>query len=169
MDFNKLINRRYSSREYRNDPVEDVKLMQVLDAARLAPTAANKQPFELIVINTKGREEELLKIYNRDWFVQAPIVICICTRPDKAWSRMDGKNFADVDATIAMDHLILCATDLGLATCWIGAFNPDEAREILNIPDDYEPLAFTTLGYANDMPHEKKRKQLSELVHYEIW
>jgi nitroreductase len=82
---------------------------------------------------------------------------------------MDGKNYADVDATIAMDHLILAAADLGLGTCWIAAFDPKAAREVLGLPDDVEPLAFTPLGYPADNWRPKKRKSLAEIVRHEKW
>ncbi|MBC8182073.1 nitroreductase family protein [candidate division KSB1 bacterium] len=169
MDFFELIKTRYSVRSYKTDPVEKEKLQQVLDAANLAPTAANRQPFQIIVIKTKGREEELQKIYGRDWFVQPPIVICVCALPDQAWTRRDGKNYCDVDATIAMDHLILAAANLGLGTCWIAAFDPEKAREILGLPENVEPIAFTPLGYPANEAKAKKRKELSELVRYEKW
>ena len=169
MDFSELINTRYSVRTYTPDAVEEDKLQRLLEAARLAPTAANRQPFQLIVIHTAGREEELRRIYRKDWFVQAPLVIGICGIPAEAWVRRDGKSYMDVDVAIVMDHLILAAADLGLGTCWVGAFDPSAAREILALPDDVEPIAFTPLGYPADQPRPKKRKTLSELVRYERW
>jgi len=149
--------------------VEDSKLQQVLEAARLAPTAANRQAFQLIVIRTAGREAELKRIYSRDWFVQAPLVLCACGVPARNWVRRDGKNYGDVDVAIVMDHLILAAASLGLGTCWIGAFDPSAAREVLGLPDGVEPIVFTPLGYPADQPRAKKRKALSELVRYERW
>ena len=169
MNFSDLIRARYSVRAYTSDPVEEDKLEAVLEAARLAPTAANRQPFQILVIHTKGREEALRRIYRRHWFVQAPIVICACGVPAENWVRMDGKNYNDVDVTIAMDHLILAAADLGLGTCWVAAFDPDAAREVLNLPEGVEPVAFTPLGYPADAPGDKKRKALDELVRYETW
>ena len=170
MEFRELIEKRYSVRAYKPDLVEDEKLQQVLDAARLAPTAANRQPFQLIVIHTAGREEELKRIYGRDWFVQPPVVICACGVPARGWTRrQDGKNYTDVDVAIVMDHLILAAADQGLGTCWIGAFDPDAARQVLDLPDGVEPIAFTPLGYPADEPGAKKRKALSDLVRHENW
>lgn len=170
MEFSQLIAQRYSVRAYKPDPVEDDKLQRVLEAARLAPTACNLQPFQLIVIHTAGREAELKRIYKQDWFVQPPLVIGICGVPAQGWVRKyDGKNHTDVDTTIAMDHLILAAANEGLGTCWIGAFDPAAAREVLGLPDGVEPIAFTPLGYPADQPREKKRKPLSELVRYEKW
>lgn len=167
MKFSELIRKRYSVRAYKTEPVEAEKLEQVLEAARLAPTAANRQPFQLLVIPTKGREEDLRRIYARKWFVQAPLVICACAVASQGWKRMDGKPYVDVDVTIAMDHLILAATELGLGTCWIAAFNPSAAREVLQLPDGVEPIVFTPLGYPADQPGSKVRKPLSDLVRYE--
>lgn len=169
MDFAELIARRYSVRAYKSDPVEEDKLKQVLDGARLAPTAANRQPFQFIVVRTAGRQSELKRIYKAEWFSQAPIVICACAVPDRAWSRMDNKNYGEVDVTIAMDHLILAATELGLGTCWIAAFDPVAARHVLGLPEDVEPVAFTPLGYPADKPKAKQRKPLSELVRHDRW
>ena len=169
MEFQELIEKRYSVRAYKPDPVPDESLEQVLDAARLAPTAANRQPFQLIVIHTAGREAELKRIYGRDWFVQAPVVICACGVPAQGWVRRDGKNYTDVDVAIVMDHLILAAANLGLGTCWIGAFDPQAAREVLGLPGDVEPIAFTPLGYPADRLGAKKRKPLDELVRRERW
>ncbi len=170
MEFSGLIRKRYSVRAYRPDPVEDDKLQQVLEAARLAPTATNRQAIQFIVIHTAGREAELGRIYKADWFVQAPLVICACGIPAKNWVRKkDGKNYNDVDVAIAMDHLILAATNAGLGTCWIAAFDAAATREVLDLPSDVEPIAFTPLGYPADQPGPKKRKALSELVRYERW
>ncbi len=169
MDFMNLSQQRYSVRAYKSNPVEESRLQQVLEAARMAPTAANRQPFQLVVIHTAGRQAELKRLYHREWFSQAPLVIGICALPEVAWVRRDGKNYADVDATIAMDHLILAAADLGLGTCWVAAFDPAAAREILRLPDGVEPIAFTPLGYPADRPRPKERRPLSELVRYEHW
>jgi len=166
LDFLKLVEKRCSVRAYKQVTVEQDKLDRVLQAARLAPTACNLQPFRLMVIGTLGKEDELRRIYRSDWFVQAPLVICVCAIPSMAWMRMDGKNYCDVDATIVMDHLILAATAEGLGTCWVGAFNPVEARKILNIPDELVPVAFTPLGYPDEPPPKKTRKPISDLVEY---
>ncbi|MGZ7044066.1 MAG: nitroreductase family protein [Methanobacterium sp.] len=169
MDFLDLVKSRYSVRAYKNQPVEEEKLEKILEAARFAPTAVNYQPFKIIVINTEGREDDLKRVYQAEWFSEAPVVICVCCEPQNAWVRRDGKNYADVDATIVMDHIILTATSLGLGTCWIGAFDAEAVRIILKLPDGVEPLVFTPIGYPADEKSEKKRKELSELVKYEHW
>jgi nitroreductase len=169
MDFAELVQERYSVRAYKPDAVEQGKLEQVLEAARLAPTAANRQPFQLVVIHTAGRESELQRIYGREWFVQAPLVICACGVMNQTWVRRDGKSYNDVDVAIVMDHLILAAANVGLGTCWIGAFDAVAARDMLGLPEGVEPIAFTPLGYAEDTPGPKKRKALPDLVRYERW
>jgi nitroreductase len=170
MDFQELIRKRYSVRAYKPDPVEEDKLARILEAARLAPTAANRQPFRVLVVQTKGREEELRRIYGRDWFTQAPLVLAVCALPAESWvRRADGWNAAEVDATIAMTHVVLAAAEEGLGTCWIAAFDPVAAREVLGLPADVIPSAFTPLGYPADSPAHKKRRLLPELVRRERW
>ncbi len=169
MHFSELLSCRYSVRAYRPDPVPEELLQKVLFAARMAPTAANRQPFQVVVIHTAGREQDLARIYHRDWFRQAPLALCVCGLPDKAWVRRDGWNACETDASIVMDHMILAAADLGLGTCWIANFDPAAAREALRLPDNVTPLAFTPLGFAADHPAPKERKPLEELVRYEVW
>ncbi len=171
MKFHDLVMQRHSVRAYKPDPVPAEKLQAILETVRMAPSAHNSQPFRLLVIHTAGREEELKRIYGRDWFVQPPLVIAVCGLTGEAWERRrsDGKCYLDVDAAIAMDHLILAATEQGLGTCWIAAFDPDAAREVLGLPADVEPIVFTPLGYpAVERPHPQ-RKTLAELVRYERW
>lgn len=169
MEYQVLIQKRYSVRGYRPDPVEADKLAAVLEAARLAPTAANRQPFQIIVVHTKGREAELGRIYHREWFTQAPLLICAVGIPRQGWVRSDNHRYLDVDIAIVMDHLILAATDQGLGTCWIADFNTTAAREALGLPDHVDPLIFTPLGYPAVAPGPKERKPLSDLVRYERW
>ena len=169
MEMLEIIKKRYSVRAYRPDPVDDKVLQQVLEAARWAPSANNRQPLQLIVIHTEGREAELRRICDRPWFVQAPLIICACGIPAQSWTRMDGKPYTDVDAAIVMDHVILAATDAGLGTCWIAAFDPVAAREVLGLPIGVEPILFALLGYAADQPSSKERKPLSDFVRYGHW
>ncbi|MEK7354647.1 MAG: nitroreductase family protein [Chloroflexota bacterium] len=167
MEFLNLIKSRYSVRAYKSIPVEDDKLKQILEAARLAPTGANRQSFQLIVIHTAGREDELRLIYDKAWFVQAPVIICACATTIQGRPFREGGSYRDV--AIVMDHLILAATDLGLGTCWIGAFDPAAAGDILGLPEEVKPIVFATIGYANDQPRPKMRKPVNELVRYEHW
>lgn len=169
MEFTELISQRYSVRAYEPRLVEEEKLQKVLQSARLAPTAANRQPFQLIVAHTAGRENELRRVYHREWFLQAPMVICACGIPAQAWVHRNGKSYLDVDIAIVMDHLILEAANQGLGTCWIASFNFEAVREVFGLPDEVEPIIITPLGYPADEPKPKERKPLTELVRFEHW
>jgi nitroreductase len=164
MDFKELIRARYSCRAYRNNPVEEEKLAAVLEAARLAPTACNRQAFRLYVVPTADRQQALHRLYGREWLARAPLLIGIAGEPGRNWVRRDGRNYVDVDCAIVMDHLILQAADLGLGTCWIGAFDSAAARQLLELPPDWEPIAFTPLGYPADKIRPKTRKPVEEIV-----
>ncbi|MDF2880522.1 MAG: nitroreductase [Clostridiaceae bacterium] len=166
MDYFELIKKRHSVRSYKSTPVEKEKLNKILETARLAPTAANRQGFKIIVISTEGKKDELKKIYNSHWFVEAPYVICVCSIPEKCWVRRDKKIYSDVDAAIVMDHIIYAATDLGLGTCWIGAFDADAAKNILELDDSLHPIAFTPIGYEQEAPYRRMRRPLEDLVIY---
>jgi nitroreductase len=165
VSFAELVRARYSARAYDPAPVDVDALARILEAVRLAPTAANRQAFRLIVLATQGREDELRRIYDRAWFVQAPLVLAVCAVPAEGWVRaVDGWSAAGVDATIAMTHLILAAAEEGLGTCWVAAFDPTAAREVLDLPQGVTPWAFTPLGHAADSPAPKVRRPLAALV-----
>jgi nitroreductase len=169
MKFSELANKRYSVRSYLPTPIEDVKLQKILEIARIAPTAANRQPFKLIVVSTRGKEELLRPLHHHSWFLEAPIIICACGIPEQSWTRSDGTSFEIVDVAIVVDHITLAASALGLGTCWIASFNIQAARDIFRIPSEANPIIITPLGYPKDKLTPKERKPLSELVSYEHW
>ncbi len=171
MEFHEVIKGRYSCRSYRAQEVPQEALDACIEAFVLAPTAANRQPFGLVILKTTGRSQELSRVYSPAWFhSQPPLVLAVCADMEQAWSRrQDGLTYAMVDAAIAMDHLILAAFEQGLGTCWIAAFDPDQARKVLALPENVEPIALTPLGYAADKPKVKLRKPAEELVHWERW
>jgi nitroreductase len=169
MNFQNLLEHRYSVRDYKPNKVDPIILNQILSAAQFAPTAANRQPFKLIVIHTEGKAEEIYRIYDRKWFSDAPILICACGIPELGWVRGDGKSYVDVDVAIVMDHISLAAADLGLGTCWVASFDVEAAREIFRIPPSAEPIVFMPLGYPAGTAGEKERKTLDELISLETW
>ena len=171
MKFIDLAEKRCSIRGYKPDSVPEELLNEILQAGNLAPTAKNLQPFHLIVVRDPTKLDELAVTYPSPFFRQAPIAIVICTEPAKGWTRdrYDGKNYCEVDAAIAIDHMTLAATDLGLGTCWIGAFDPDKVAASMGLPKGIEPIAMLPLGYPNEAGREKTRKPLDELVRYDCW
>jgi nitroreductase len=161
---------RRSIRKYKDKPVEKEKLLKILEAARLSPSASNNQHWHFIVVIDKEIRERLFPAYNRDWFVKAPVVIVACSTPSKAWSREDGEEYWKVDAAIAMQSMVLVAHELGLGTCWIAAFKEDKVKDALRIPEEVRPVALTPLGYpAEQKGPVKERKPMEEIVHYEYW
>jgi nitroreductase len=170
MDVSEAIRTRRSIRSYLKKPVEKKKLLKVLEAARLSPSAVNFQPWTFIVVTKPKIKQELGASYQSEWFISAPVIIVACAHLDKAWKRFDGEEYWKVDISIAMQNLVLAAWEQGLGTCWIGAFNEDEAKKALGIPSNIRVVAMTPLGY----PAEEKgpvtdRKPLDEIVRYNRW
>jgi len=164
MDFFDVIDRRYSVRAYKADAVEEDKLRKVLEAGIAAPTACNIQPFRVVALRTCEHLDALKKVYRQPFFVEAPLVIGIYADTNTAWKRRDGKSYADVDAAIAMDHMVLAATALGLGTCWVGAFDAQAARKMAGLGGGFEPVAFTPLGYPASVRPDRRRKQFEDIV-----
>ena len=171
MDFLQLAKSRYAVRKYSGKKVEQEKLQIVLEAGRIAPTAANLQPQRLIVVQEKEGIERVKKAAN---IYDAPLIIIICSDRDAAWKRkIDGKNSGDIDASIVTDHMMLQATELGLGSLWICQFKPDVLREEFNIPANMEPVNILAIGYADGQPastdrFKTTRKKMEETVFYEM-
>lgn len=165
MSFYELAEARYSVRGYLNQEIEKDKLLQILEAGRIAPSAVNFQPLHVYVLEKKEDKEKIYEVYNRDWFREAPVILVICGDHAKSWNRKDGKDHCDIDAAIAIDHMTLAATELGIGSCWICAFDAKRCHEILQLPQNMEVITLLPLGYSkNDAIPEKKRKSLEELV-----
>ncbi len=165
MNFAELAATRCSIRAYRSDPIPDALLRQVLDAAREAPSACNCQPWHFFVVRDAETRQRLFPQERQAWIAQAPVVLVACSVPGRAYVRKyDDKNFAEIDVAIAMEHIQLAATELGLGACWIGAFNPEDFREALNLPAEMEPIAATPLGYPNSPLQAHVRKPLADIV-----
>ena len=170
--FLDLAEKRRSVRAYKPDEVPDELLQQVLEAGRLAPSACNKQPWRFIVVRSETVRRALGAAYAREWFWKAPVVIAVCILPKEAWVRsFDGQNYAMVDGALALDHMMLAAAELGLGTCWIGAFDPLAVREILGLPDGVEVVGLTPLGFPDveANPRVRSRRPLGETTMKERW
>lgn len=165
MPFLNLARSRYSVRNYSSRKVEKEKIMQILAAAQLAPSAVNYQPSRFIVVTEEKLKEKLAAAYSRDWFKAAPVIIAACGDHQVSWKRKDGKDHCDIDVAIAVDHLTLAAASLGLGTCWVCAFDAERAHRALGLPAHLEVIALIPLGYPEDKEApKKKRKPLAELV-----
>ena len=171
MSFLSLAKQRYSSRSFKPKAVEEEKLLQILEAGRIAPSAKNNQPWYFVVIRDKENLKQITECYQRPWLQEAPVIIVICGDHSKSWRRQDGKDHCDIDIAIAIDHMTLAATDLGLSTCWICKFDVMKCDSILNLPDDIEAIALLPVGYpadsTNSSRHDTLRRPLSDIVHWE--
>ena len=169
MDFADLMHKRYSVRQYQDKKVEDEKLAVILEAARIAPTGCNKQPFKLIVAQS---DEAVARVAKAGNMHGAPLAIIVCGEKGKAWVRTcDQKNIVDIDASIVTTQMMLQATELGLGSVWICNFNPEIIRKEFNLNDGLEAINILLLGYAAGEPASaerfaKQRKVIQELVIY---
>ena len=170
MNFIEIAKKRCSVRSYSDKKVEKEKLDKILEAAHVAPTAANLQPVKLIAVQKKEQLNKLAKAAN---IYHAPLAIIVCADHEKAWVRpFDGKNMVDIDASIVTDHMMLTATELGLGSCWITYFDPEAIRAAFNLPENLVPVNILAIGYAADKPqspdrHTQTRKALNQTVTFE--
>ncbi len=170
MNFLELAKTRYSVRKYTAQKVEDDKLAQILEAAHVAPTAANRQPQRLLVVKSDKGLQKLAKAAKT---FDAPLAIVVCSDHDAAWVRpYDKKTAVDIDASIVTDHMMLHATELGLGTVWVCMFDPQVVRAEFNLPENVEPINILVIGYAageakSPDRHATDRKPLAETVLYE--
>lgn len=170
MDVFEAIKKRRSIRGYLEKGIEDEKLNQILEAARQAPSANNKQEARYIIVKDKKTKEKLCEAAKGQFFVkEAPVVIVCCAKTDNHVMTC-GQLCYPIDVAIAIDHMTLAAVALGLGTCWIGAFYEDKVKEILKIPEDIRVVELLALGYPKDYPsNPKNRLTLSETVFSEKW
>lgn len=165
MNFLELVKKRHSVRSYQNRPVEVEKMEYVMECVRLAPSAVNFQPWYFKIITDPEALKEIKTAYVREWFQTAPCVIVACADHSKSWHRQsDGKDHADVDVAIAVEHLCLAAAEQGLGTCWVCNFDVARCKEVLHLPETIQPVALVPIGYpVNEDVPEKKRKSLEEI------
>ena len=168
MDFLKLTQLRHSVRSYATQPVEPEKLNYILECARLAPSAVNKQPWKFLVVQSEEGRKNICRCYAREWLAEAPLYIVVCAVESEAWTRhFDGKNHADIDASIATEHICLAAADQGLGSCWVCNFDPALMQELFRFEPGTHPVAIIPIGYPNEKEQpEAKRKPASDIVTY---
>ena len=170
MDVQKAIEQRKSVRSYQNRPVEEEKLNRILEAARLAPSASNRQEWRFVVVQNQETRKRLAGAANNQSFVAEAGVVIVCCAGSSDHVMPCGIKCYAIDVAIAIDHITLAAVSEGLGTCWIGAFDPNKVKEILGIPEEITVVELLPLGYPTDSsPKEKMRKPTSEIIHREKW
>jgi len=169
MDVAKAIRDRRSVRSYENKDIPQEVLIKALEAARIAPSANNRQPWKFVVVREAAKRKALAKAAKEQQFVaEAPVVIAaVALEPERTMTC--GVPTYAVDLAIAVDHMTLAAVQQGLGSCWIGAFYQEDVKKLLEIPDECKVAALLTLGYPRDQARFKNRKSLDEIVCYEKW
>jgi nitroreductase len=168
MDVAEAIRTRYSCRSYENRPIEKDKLNAVLEAVRQAPSAKNLQDWRLVVVTDGETRRRLAAAANNQTFIEnAGAVIVACTASDHVMRC--GQAVGPIDVSIALEHICLQATELGLATCWIGSFYPDKVKPLVGIPQNVTIIELMALGYPADSPKEHRREPLEAIVSFEKW
>jgi len=168
--FFDLANIRSSVRSYCPTTIEQSKMNYILECARLAPSAVNKQPWKIYLITPESTAELRQKIqqcYNRDWFKTAPYYLILCILHDQSWHRgNDGKDHGDIDISILAEHICLAAAEQGIGSCWVCNFDAKLCHELFELDCNEEPAVLIPLGYPSEdyLAKTKYRKPLEEIV-----
>ncbi len=165
MKLLELINSRFSYRGYLDKEVEKEKIDYILECSRLAPSAKNLQPWKIYIVKSEEMKKMVCEAYARDWLKEAPIIAVFVGKKGENWVRADGADYLMCDVTIIADYFILAATEVGLGTCYIAAFDRDKLKQALNLGENEEPFLMTPLGYPKpETKRERSRKHLSDIV-----
>ena len=161
-----LMKQRCSVRRFQDQPIERDKLLYVLEAARVAPSAANFQPWQFLVVEDKELMNRIAPDWVKGW--NAAALIVACGNHKSAWRRRDGKDYCDIDIAIAVDHMTLAAAEVGLGTCWVCSFDAFQCAATLELPDQVEPIVLLPIGYPAEEKapdrHDSERKRIDEIV-----
>jgi nitroreductase len=182
MDIFEAIRARKSARNYIDKPVEPEKIAQIMTAAQLAPSWRNGQCWKFVIVTDPEKKKELVRCtsaFNQSWMGKEYAIIVACGHPEQSGFRNEQRYYL-VDVAIALEHLILAATAFGLGTCWIGGFEENKVKQLLNIPENYRVVAMTALGYPADkegivakitrsVVKSHNRKPLSEIYSMNQW
>jgi nitroreductase len=167
MDVFTAISKRSSVRAYKDTDIEEEKIARILEAARLSPSASNRQEWKFIVVKNKETRKKLANAaFGQSFIGEAPVVIVACGTESKSVMAC-GQPAHTVDVSIACAFMILQAYEMGLGTCWIGAFKEEQVKKILKVPEHVRVVAITPLGYPNQPPSQKFRKSLDQIVSFE--
>jgi len=159
MDIFETIETRRSIRKYKSGSISDKELKMIFEAARLAPSAANRQPWRFVVVRDAERKQALAKAANNQMFLaDAAAIVTAIGDPEIS------ERWYEKDPMIAVEHMVLAAAALGYGTCWIGAFNEEEVKHILIVPEEKRVIALLPIGVPDEIPKSRPRKEISEIV-----
>lgn len=169
MELSEVINKRYSYRRFDQRNVEDATLNQIFELARLAPSSGNLQSFRVVVVRDLETKQKLRHAAAHQEFIElAPVVLVICAVPGEQEPRYGQRGrdlYALQDATIFGAYVQLVAVDMGLATCWIGAFREHRVRDALSLPEELQPVTLMPMGYTSDVKTGRRKKSIEQIIH----
>ena len=172
MNIDKLFLERKSVRSFSQKNIDKTTLLELLNAARIAPSAVNYQPWRFFICKSDEIKEKIKESYPRKWFTSAPLYIVACADKSQSWKRSaDNKDHGNIDVAIAITHLMLKATSIGLGTCWVCNFDASILKDALNLNNTLEPVAIIPIGYPNEEASTetdppKKRKSIEEFTEW---
>lgn len=168
MKLDEIIQLRRSARKFKDQSVDKEFIDEIIESARLAPSAVNFQPWKFYICRSEEAKKIVRQSYPREWFNSAPLYILACGDHQQSWKRScDGKDHLDIDIAIAVEHMVLKITELGLGTCWVCNFNPQTVKEGLQLIENEEPIVLLPVGYPENVdpdPRNKKRKSPEEIT-----
>ena len=165
MNLLELISKRRSIRQFTPEDIEQEKLDYIMECIRLAPSAANFQPWKFLIVKTKEKQTLLQKCYTAKWFTSAPVYIIAIGNSDQSWKRdYDEKDHYDIDIAIALEHFVLAATEKGIGTCWVCDFDATLCSQLLQLPQNEVPVAIIAAGYpVRTLDKVVNRKTIQEI------
>ncbi len=169
MELFDILMRRRSIRAYKNKEIPEDVLNKIMEAARLAQSAINRQPWRFILIKEPQHKNKIAEFCKGKMWVADASVIIAAVAVDTGYRMGNGRPASDIDLSIALTHISLAAVDQSLGSCWIGSFKYDEAMEYLRIPKENILVSFMTIGYPDESPSPKTRKTLDEILYHEFW
>jgi nitroreductase len=171
MELSEAIKGRKSIRAFKKQDAPEEIVEKLIDAATWAPSAGNIQPWEFVIVRKPAIKKKLAQAaLNQPFIEEAPVVIVVCAdekRSSMGYGVRGGTLYCIQDTAAATQNILLTAYSLGLGTCWVGAFNEDEAKKAVNAPEGIRPVAIIPVGYANEAPSQRDRRPISQIMHHE--
>ncbi len=168
MEFFEAIKNRRSIRSYKKQELTQETINQLIDAARLAPSAGNAQPWAFIVATEPKTKEALADAaFGQKWLEEAAVVFVVCAdlkRAEESYGERGKSLYCFQDTSAAIENILLAACSMGLGTCWMGAFREEEIRKVINAPPHMKPVALIPVGYPDESPRQRARKSLADIV-----
>lgn len=174
------IEKRISIRKYLQKDIDDKIIHELIESARLAPSGSNTQPWHFIIVKDENKKREVAEVsHNQNWMLTAPVlIVCVADLSvrikDRTIEINENSSLEEVkqiirDTSIAIEHIVLEATERGLGACWVSWFRQENIRTVLNIPNDKYVVCVLTIGYSDEKPGRRPRKSIEQIIHYELW